>query len=62
MEEKPKSIRAIRKLRKKEPKMIEGIKNTLFLRGNKSSNDVMTFMKDIVLYILSRELFVVHTE
>jgi hypothetical protein len=48
MEEKPKSIRAIRRLRKKEPKLIEGIKNTLFLRGNKSSNEVMSFMKDLV--------------
>jgi hypothetical protein len=28
--------------------MIEGIKNTLFLRGNKTSNDVMSFMKDLV--------------
>lgn len=48
--EKPKSIRAIRRLRKKEPKMVEGVKNTLFLRGNKTSHEVTTLFKDLVLH------------
>jgi len=30
--------------------MIEGIKNTLFMRGNKSSNSVINLMKDLVYY------------
>jgi hypothetical protein len=46
--EKPKSIRTIRRLRKLEPKMIEGVKNTLFLRGNKTSSEVTTLFKDLV--------------
>jgi hypothetical protein len=48
MEAKPKSIRAIRKLRKSQPKLIEGVKKTMLIRGNKSSNEVMSFLKDIV--------------
>ena len=56
MSEKPKSIRTIRRLRKKEPKLVEGVKQTLFMKGNKSSHTVSGLMKDLVLTCLSREL------
>ncbi len=56
MEAKPKSIRAIRKLRKSQPKLIEGPKKTMLIRGNKSSNEVMSFLKDIVYILLSIEI------
>ena len=55
MSEKPKSIRAIRRLRKKEPKLVEGIKQTLFVRGNKTSQHVTGLMKDLVINYLSSD-------
>jgi len=38
--------------------MIEGVRNTLFIRGNKSSTVVTSIMKDLVNVILFRELYV----
>lgn len=35
-------------MRKREPKLVEGVKQTLFLRGNKSSHDVTNLMKNMV--------------
>ena len=51
MEQRPKSIRAIRRLRKKEPKLVEGVKQTLFLRGNKSNDSLLNFLKNMVYLI-----------
>ena len=51
MTEKPKSIKPIRRLRKKEPKLVEGPKQTIFLRGNKSSTSTMAIMKNLVLIL-----------
>ena len=48
MEGKPKSIKAVRRLRKREPKAVEGVKQTMFVRGNKTSDSVMGLMKDLV--------------
>ena len=56
MSEKPKSIKTIRRLRKKEPKLVEGVKQTLFIKGNKSSHSVSGLMKDLVSSCLCREL------
>jgi hypothetical protein len=49
---KPKSIRNIRKLKKKSNRISESFKRTIFIRGNKTSNNVINFLKDIVPNIL----------
>jgi hypothetical protein len=36
-------------MRKREPKLVEGPKNTLILRGNKTSNLTTQFLSTIVL-------------
>lgn len=46
----PKSIKQIREMRKKEPKLVEGSKNTLIIRGSKTSEMTTKFLKDIVKY------------
>jgi len=56
MKTEPKSIKAVRKIRSKQPKLLEGPKKTLLVRGNKSSNSVLTFMRNIVFIFLFREL------
>lgn len=37
-------------MRKREPKILEGSKKTLLIKGNKTSNDVQSFLKNIVLF------------
>jgi hypothetical protein len=49
---KPKSIRNIRKLKKKSNRITESYKRTIFIRGNKTSNNVLNFLKDIVSFII----------
>jgi hypothetical protein len=49
---KPKSIKNIRKLKKKSNRVAESYKRTIFIRGNKTSNNVLNFLKDIVLNII----------
>lgn len=55
MKKEGKSIRSIRKIRKSEPKLIEGPKKTLLIRGNKTSNSVKSFLTNIVNLLLLRE-------
>ena len=47
----------MRKIRKRQPKLIEGAKTTLLVRGNKTSNAVLNFMKNIVHIVVSLEGF-----
>jgi hypothetical protein len=42
-------------LRKRQPKLLEQPKRTLLIKGNKTSNSVQNFMRDIVIIILFRE-------
>lgn len=52
---KPKSIKQIREMRKKEPKLVEGSKTTLIVKGSKTSEMVSKFMKDIVFLFSFRK-------
>jgi hypothetical protein len=45
----PKSKRTRRLMKKKEPKLIEGPKNTLIIRGQKTSNIINETLKDLVI-------------
>ena len=42
-------------MRKRQPKLLEQPKRTLLIKGNKTSNSVQNFMRDIVIIILFRE-------
>lgn len=46
-EQKPKSIRQLRKLKKRQHRANESWKKTLIVRGNKTSESVLGFLKDI---------------
>jgi ribosome production factor 2 len=45
---KPTTHRAKRALQAREPKLVENTKNTLFIRGRKTSAVVVNCMKDLV--------------
>jgi hypothetical protein len=42
-------------MRKREPKLVEGPKKTLIIKGNKTSNITTQFLKDIVPKITMAE-------
>lgn len=47
----PRSRRGKRILENRKPKIDEDPRQTLFIRGPKSSDEVRTFLKQIVLYL-----------
>lgn len=47
---KPKTHKGRRILEDRGPKLIEGPKSTLFIKGNKTSENVSEFMSDLVKF------------
>ena len=44
-------------MRKREPKLVEGNKKTMLIRGMKTSEPVLSFLKDVVFFIINSESF-----
>jgi hypothetical protein len=50
------SIKTIRRLRKKEPKLVEGPKRTLFIKGQKTTNTISKFQMQLVSNIFNTKV------
>eukprot|EP01017_Pseudomicrothorax_dubius_P033626 TRINITY_DN4519_c0_g3_i3.p1 TRINITY_DN4519_c0_g3~~TRINITY_DN4519_c0_g3_i3.p1 ORF type:complete len:337 (-),score=72.74 TRINITY_DN4519_c0_g3_i3:163-1173(-) len=57
-DKKPKTRKGKKILEKREPKLIEGIRHTAFLRGTKTSESITGFMHDLYLLKKSNSLFI----